>query len=95
MKLCLVLKPRKATSPLHFLLGAFCAVLWPYFAGLSLLIWLTFVAYELWSDLCGHKEGYKDVWEGLLGLVFGALLVFAWRVLWTLLAIPGQVLVVV
>ena len=95
MKFWLVLKPRKATSPLHFLLGVLCAVLWPDFPGLSLLIWLTFVGYELWSEKRGCKEGYIDVWEGLLGLVFGAVLVFAWRVLWTLLAIPGQVLVVV
>jgi len=95
VKIPIVLKPRKATSVVHFLLGAFCSLLWPYFPGLSTVLWLTFVGYEMWSEKCGHKEGYQDVWEGLLGLVVGAVMVFAWRVLWCLFTLPGPVIVIV
>ena len=71
------MKLRKRTSIVHFLLGAFCAVLWTARPGLSVLIWTTFVVYELWSERQGNcPGGYLDVWEGLIGLVAGAVAIF-------------------
>ncbi len=68
---------RKRTTIVHLLLGAFCALIWSAAPGLAALIWVTFVVYELWSECLGAcPEGHIDVWEGLVGLVAGAALVF-------------------
>jgi len=77
--ICWLLKKlmtRKITVPIHVVGGFFCGILFPWYPGLSVMLFLTFGAFEWWQSRIEGDEGHLDFWDCLLGIFIGAIV--AW-----------------
>ncbi|MDD4986439.1 MAG: hypothetical protein PHQ43_11795 [Dehalococcoidales bacterium] len=75
---------RKATSITHYFVGIIAAWLYPFYPGLAVLAFLSFIAWEYSSPAKKDRgEACEDCHEALIGLVLGILFViFIKVVLW-------------
>jgi len=65
---------RKFTVIWHILGGVFCALLWYFHPGLSLLIFISFGLFEWWQCEAEGDMGYNDFWDAVFGLFIGAII---------------------
>lgn len=65
---------RKATSIVHYLLGFLCAIGYPFYPGLAIILFLSFVAWEYASSK-DNEEACGDCHEALVGLGVGFLVI--------------------
>jgi hypothetical protein len=70
------LMTRKITVPVHIAAGFFCGILFPWLPGLSVMLFLTFGAFEWWQAEIDGDEGHLDFWDCLFGVFVGAIV--AW-----------------
>lgn len=71
----------KITVAVHIIAGLFCGVLYHWYPGLAVLLFVGFGLFEYWEAKQIGDRGYKDFHEGLVGLGGGAFTILLLRLL--------------
>jgi len=66
----------RLTIGVHVIAGIFCGVLYHWYAGLAVLLFVGFGFFEYWESQVIGDRGHKDFWEGLVGGFIGAGIIF-------------------
>lgn len=71
---------RKFTVIPHIVAGAFCAILYYWYPGLAVLLFITFAVFEKWQHSSENDGGHLDLLDGLFGAFLGAsiLAILTW-----------------
>lgn len=67
---------RKWTVGIHVIAGAFCGVLYHWYAGLAVLMFAALGWFEWWEGEVRADDGHLDFWDTVFGLFLGAAIVF-------------------
>ena len=73
------IKYGKATAAAHVVAGVFCGVLYHWYPGLAIMLFVGFGLYEYWESQVIGDRGHKDFWQGLIGLFIGAGIILILR----------------
>lgn len=63
---------RKWTVWIHVVAGMFCGVLYHWYPGLAVLLFIAFGGFEFWQDAVEDNKGHLDFWDAMFGLFTGS-----------------------
>ena len=64
---------RKFTVPIHIAAGIFCGILYYWYPGLAIFLFVSFGLFELWQHRAEQDHGYLDLLDGIIGKFTGAI----------------------